>query len=66
MNEKENKPVSLGSDGGIGHMTFNDTKCPKCGSEPEDHELRNYDPVWRDGDIYCKKCGTRVRTYDAG
>lgn len=40
--------------------------CPKCDSPPIKHELRNYDPMWHDGDVYCTKCGTRVRTWDAG
>jgi hypothetical protein len=40
--------------------------CPKCGSEPKEHEVRNFDRVWRDGDVYCTKCNTYVRMYDAG
>lgn len=40
--------------------------CPKCGSEPKDQEVRNYDPIWKDGDVFCLKCETRVRSYDAG
>lgn len=43
-----------------------DIKCPNCGSPPSDHEVRNYDPTWRDGDVYCTKCGVKVRNYDAG
>ncbi|PJE51190.1 MAG: hypothetical protein COV29_02865 [Candidatus Yanofskybacteria bacterium CG10_big_fil_rev_8_21_14_0_10_36_16] len=35
--------------------------CPKCSSEPKDHEVRNVDKVSREGDIYCKKCGAYVR-----
>lgn len=40
--------------------------CPKCGSPPTDHEVRNYDPMFRDGDVTCTKCDTYVRGYDAG
>jgi hypothetical protein len=45
---------------------LNHTHCPKCNAPPQDHEVRNFDPVWRDGDVFCLKCGTRVRGYDAG
>jgi len=41
-------------------------RCKKCGSLPDDHELRNFDRMWGDGDVYCLKCGTRVRSYDSG
>lgn len=40
--------------------------CPKCNSTPCNHEVRNYDLMWHDGDVHCKKCGAYVRTYDAG
>lgn len=40
--------------------------CPKCDSPPNHHEVRNYDEMWRDGDVHCKDCGTYVRGYDAG
>ena len=40
--------------------------CPKCGSLPENHSVKNYDPVWRDGDVHCNICGSYVRDYDAG
>jgi hypothetical protein len=40
--------------------------CPKCDSSPREHEIRNFDRIWRDGDVYCLKCGTFVRYYDAG
>ena len=40
--------------------------CPKCDSPPSLHELRNYNMMWHDGDIYCVKCNTFVRNYDAG
>ncbi len=38
--------------------------CPKCGSTPKDHEMRDFDPRFRDGDIYCTKCGGYVRMWD--
>lgn len=43
----------------------NSPNCPKCGAEPKDQEVRNYDPIWRDGEVFCVKCGTKVRDYDA-
>lgn len=39
-------------------------RCKKCGSK--DLEVRNYNMMWHDGDLYCKMCDTFVRTYDAG
>lgn len=62
----ENEVINLGSTGTIGHLTFNDKTCPKCGSTPDKHEVRNYNPIWRDGDVYCMVCNTKVRDYDAG
>jgi hypothetical protein len=57
----------VGSTGGIGHMLAqNSPNCPKCGAPPANQEVRNYDEIWRDGDVYCMKCNTRVRSYDAG
>jgi len=41
-------------------------KLCSCGSEPKDHEVRNFDAVWRDGDVYCIPCGGYVRSFDAG
>ena len=38
--------------------------CDNCDST--DTEVRNYDPVWRDGDVMCNNCGGYVRGYDAG
>lgn len=38
--------------------------CPKCGGS--NFEVRNYDEIWRDGDVHCVDCGTFVRSYDAG
>lgn len=40
--------------------------CPKCGSEPRYHRVENFDRMWGDGDVYCNKCDTRVRTFDSG
>ncbi len=47
-------------------MLGRDTKCPKCGSPPSEHEVRNHSLMWHDGDVYCTKCGAYVRMYDAG
>jgi uncharacterized Zn finger protein (UPF0148 family) len=40
--------------------------CPKCGSPPSEHEVRNHSLMWHDGDVHCTKCGAYVRSYDAG
>ena len=40
--------------------------CPKCGSPPSEHEVRNHSLMWHDGDVHCTKCGAYVRMYDAG
>jgi len=40
-------------------------KCPECDSAAH-LEVRNYDEMWRDGDVYCGKCNVYVRMYDAG
>lgn len=40
--------------------------CPKCDSPPSDHEVRNYNMMWHDGDVICKKCETYIRSWDAG
>lgn len=39
--------------------------CQSCGFEGE-HEMRNYSPLWHDGDIHCGQCGAYVRMFDAG
>ena len=39
--------------------------CKNCGAGPEKWEIRNYDMLWRDGEIYCQ-CGQYIRMYDAG
>lgn len=38
--------------------------CPKCGSSGRDHEVRGFSEVSRDGEVYCKKCGSYVRYFD--
>ena len=38
--------------------------CGECGAPPKDQEVRNIDPVARDGDVYCTKCGAYVRMWD--
>lgn len=41
--------------------------CPHCGStDGSCYELRDYDPIWRDGKIFCKETGEFIRDYDAG
>lgn len=48
-----------------GISTAEISKCPECGNGAEQWELRNYNEMFRDGDIYCK-CGQYIRMYDAG
>lgn len=40
--------------------------CPTCDAPPKDQEVRNYDAIWQDGDVYCTHCGSYVRHWDAG
>jgi len=44
----------------------NPTECPNCGATPDKWTVENYDPMWRDGDVVCTVCRTRIRGYDAG
>jgi len=41
-------------------------RCPKCGSTAIDHELRNFDRMWGDGEVFCIICNTKVRNVDSG
>lgn len=49
---------------GIMHGINTYQKCPKCGGT--NFEVRNYDRMWQDGDVYCIDCNVYVRGYDAG
>lgn len=50
-----------------GHMLApNSPSCAKCGAPPSEHEVRNHNAEWHDGDVYCTRCGAYVRAYDAG
>lgn len=40
--------------------------CPVCDSTSRDHEVRGYNMMWGDGDVYCMKCGAYVRMWDSG
>jgi hypothetical protein len=42
--------------------------CKKCPVDPahQGFEVRNYDEMWRDGDVHCAECGAYIRRYDAG
>jgi hypothetical protein len=40
--------------------------CPKCNALPKYLEVWNYDPMWHDGDIYCRICKAFIRKFDAG
>jgi len=63
MDEKESQVTIIGPIHLLGPASPN---CPRCGALPQEHEVRNYDAVMRDGDVYCTACGTFVRYYDAG
>lgn len=34
--------------------------CPKWTDPTNFEKLVNYDPVWRDGDLICSKCGKYI------
>lgn len=51
---------------GISVAGGNPKVCPKCGAGPEKWEVRDYNLLWHDGDIYCTVCETFIRMYDAG
>jgi len=36
--------------------------CKKCGSK--DLEMKNFNQIWRDADLYCRDCGAFVRVWD--
>jgi hypothetical protein len=40
--------------------------CPECGAPPEEFELRDYDMIWHDGRVHCRKCDAFIRNWDAG
>lgn len=40
--------------------------CPRCGAPPSEHEVRDYDMVWHDGNVHCTRCGAYVCMYNAG
>ncbi|HSX14325.1 MAG TPA: hypothetical protein VLE72_00220 [Candidatus Saccharimonadales bacterium] len=46
------------------YSLYLNSPCPDCGSL--DQEVRNYDAMWHDGDVHCRNCGARVRSFDAG
>jgi uncharacterized Zn finger protein (UPF0148 family) len=56
----EDRPLEWG----IGHVINTYKKCPKCGGS--NFEVRNYDLMWHDGEVWCTDCDVYVRGYDAG
>lgn len=54
----------MADDGSVMHSINTYEKCPKCGGT--NFEVRNYNMMWQDGDVYCKDCNVYVRGYDAG
>lgn len=47
------------------HLINNYKPCPKCG-KTDAFEVRNYDFMWHDGQVWCSRCDVYVREYDAG
>jgi hypothetical protein len=37
-----------------------------CKHDFEDQVVINFDRMWGDGDVVCKKCGKFIRTFDSG
>jgi hypothetical protein len=46
------------------HLVNTCQKCPKCGGT--DFEVRRYDLMWHEGEVWCVPCNVYVRQYDAG
>jgi len=63
MDEKDSQITIIGP---IHVLSPASPNCPECGALPQEHEVRNYDVVMRDGDVYCTACGAFVRYYDVG
>lgn len=40
--------------------------CPKCGSCPKYHEVKDFDRMWGEGYVYCMICDAFVRHFDSG
>lgn len=38
--------------------------CKNCDAPPSEREMRNFSEISRDGDIYCGRCNTFIRTWD--
>ena len=56
----------VGFTAGVEHLLAQSSpNCPKCGSKPSEHEVRNYTIITQSGDVHCKPCGAYVRDYDA-
>lgn len=47
------------------HIINSYEACPQCG-RTDMLEVQNYDPVWRNGQVWCRRCNMYVRGYDAG
>jgi hypothetical protein len=58
------KLVAGTNSSGMNHGVNTYKKCPKCGGT--NFEVRNYDMMWHDGDVWCVDCDVYVRGYDAG
>jgi len=40
--------------------------CPRCNSAPIDHDVLNFDRLWREIDVICRVCQTLVRSSETG
>lgn len=46
--------------------TYTWQHCPTCKACPKYQEVRNFDRMWGEGDVFCIKCENKVRTFDSG
>lgn len=47
------------------HVVNDYQKCPVDPAH-KGYEVRDYDELWRDGEVHCAECGAYIRRYDAG
>jgi hypothetical protein len=49
----------------MNHLINTYKPCPKC-NQTDQLEVRKYNMMWHDGEVWCKRCEVYVRSYDAG
>ena len=65
MSNKDPEFVLRPSGDGFVNCGINTYKrCPKC--DGINFEVRDYDMMWHDGEVWCIDCNVYVRSYDAG